>query len=35
VSEFGTDKYPKPIVEHCFARDRALRIYGKALKERR
>ena len=35
VSEFGTDKYPKPIVEHCFARDRAVKTYGKALKERR
>lgn len=35
VPEFGTDKYPKPIVEHCFARDRALKTYGKALKERR
>lgn len=35
VPEFGTDKYPKPFVEHCFARDRALKTYGKALKERR
>ncbi|WP_434979026.1 cryptochrome/photolyase family protein [Daejeonia sp. YH14] len=34
VPEFGTDKYPKPIVEHCFARDRALKTYGKAVKEK-
>lgn len=33
VSEFGTDNYPKPIVEHCFARERVLNIYEKAVKE--
>lgn len=34
LPEFGTEKYPKPIVEHHFARDRALKIYGEAVKER-
>ena len=34
VAEFGTEKYPKPIVEHSFARDRALKVYGEAVKER-
>lgn len=34
IPEFGTDNYPKPIVEHCFARDRALKIYEKAVKEK-
>lgn len=34
VLEFGTDKYSKPLVEHSFARDRVLKIYGEALKER-
>lgn len=33
VPEYGTDKYIKPIVEHAFARDRALDTYGRALKE--
>lgn len=33
VSEFGTDKYPKPIVEHCFARERVLQVYKDAVKE--
>ena len=32
LPEFGTDAYPPPIVEHSFARDRALRVYGEALK---
>lgn len=32
LPEFGTEKYPKPIVEHRFARDRALKIYGEAVK---
>ena len=34
LPEFGTEKYPKPIVEHSFAKDRALKIYGEAVKER-
>lgn len=33
VSEFGTDAYPGPIVEHGYARKRALKVYGEALKE--
>ncbi|WP_400261498.1 cryptochrome/photolyase family protein [Sphingobacterium sp. SG20118] len=32
VPEFGTDAYPHPIVEHKFARDRALQVFGEALK---
>ncbi|MFN3019812.1 cryptochrome/photolyase family protein [Chryseobacterium sp. TY3] len=32
LPEFGTEKYPKPIVEHSFARDRALEIYAEAVK---
>ncbi|WP_313031408.1 deoxyribodipyrimidine photo-lyase [Soonwooa sp.] len=32
LPEFGTEKYPKPIVEHRFARDRALKIYTEAVK---
>jgi deoxyribodipyrimidine photo-lyase len=31
VPEYGTPKYPKPIVEHSFARDRCLATYKKAL----
>ncbi len=31
VPEFGTDKYPEPIVEHTFARNRVLERYKKAL----
>lgn len=31
VPEFGTEKYPKPIVDHKFARERALDTYKKAL----
>lgn len=31
IPEFGTDKYPEPIVEHKFARQRALDTYKKAL----
>jgi len=31
VSEFGTTEYPKPIVEHKFARQRALDRYKEAL----
>jgi deoxyribodipyrimidine photo-lyase len=33
LPEFGTNEYPKPIVEHRFARERALKIYEGALKE--
>ncbi|MCU0425181.1 MAG: DNA photolyase family protein [Candidatus Kapabacteria bacterium] len=32
VPEFGTNAYPKPIVEHKFARERALATYKQALK---
>jgi len=32
VPEFGTPKYPKPIVEHRFARERALQEYRRALR---
>ena len=32
LPEFGTEKYPKPIVEHSFAKDRALKIYAEAVK---
>lgn len=31
LPEFNSDKYPLPIVDHKFARDRALRTYKKAL----
>jgi len=31
VPEYGTEQYPKPIVEHKFARERALEVYKKAL----
>lgn len=31
VPEFGTEKYPEPIVEHVFARNRILERYKKAL----
>ena len=33
VKEFGTSSYPKPIVEHKFARLRALETYKKGLQE--
>ncbi|CAN5238965.1 deoxyribodipyrimidine photo-lyase [soil metagenome] len=33
VPEFETKDYPKPVVEHRFARERVLRIYKEALKE--
>ncbi|WP_118196491.1 cryptochrome/photolyase family protein [Albibacterium indicum] len=33
VPEFGTDAYPQQIVEHSFARERALKVYGEAVKE--
>lgn len=31
VPEYGTEEYPKPIVEHKFARERAIRAYKNAL----
>lgn len=31
VTEFGTDQYPEPIVEHKFARERALTTYKAAV----
>jgi deoxyribodipyrimidine photo-lyase len=31
IPELGTDKYPKPIVDHKFARERVLNVYKKAL----
>lgn len=33
VPEYGTAAYPKPIVEHTFARNRCLETYKSALKE--
>lgn len=33
LPDWGTAAYPKPIVEHAFARNRALEMYGKALQE--
>ena len=32
VPEYGTAKYSKPIVDHDFARKRALEVYGRAVK---
>ncbi len=32
VPEYGTSKYPEPIVDHKFARERALKVYRNALK---
>jgi len=31
VPEFGTEKYPKPIVDHKLARERVLKVYKEAL----
>jgi deoxyribodipyrimidine photo-lyase len=31
VPEFGTDSYPEPIIEHKFARERALEAYKKGI----
>ena len=31
VKEYGTDEYPEPIVDHKFARERALETYNKGL----
>jgi deoxyribodipyrimidine photo-lyase len=33
VPEYGTPQYPKPIVEHTFARERCLKTYSDALKK--
>jgi len=33
ISEYGTDVYPEPIVEHSIARERALTAYKTALKK--
>ncbi|MBC7776602.1 MAG: deoxyribodipyrimidine photo-lyase [Phycisphaerae bacterium] len=33
VPEFGTPRYPKPMVEHTFARERCLTTYKRALAE--
>ena len=33
IKEFGTPTYPKPIVDHKFARERCLETYAKALKK--
>ncbi len=35
VPEFGTEKYPEPIVDHKEARERTLTAYKKALSERK
>lgn len=35
VPEFGTDKYPEPMVDHKEARERTLAVYKKALSERK
>jgi len=35
VLEFGTASYPKPIVEHKFARERVLKTYKEALGEKK
>jgi len=34
IPEFGSDAYPKPMVEHSFARNRAIETYKSALLER-
>ncbi len=31
IPEFGTEQYPKPMVDHKLARERVLRVYKKAL----
>jgi deoxyribodipyrimidine photo-lyase len=31
IPEFGTDKYPEPIVEHTFARQRALSVFKEGI----
>ncbi|MEZ0392217.1 MAG: FAD-binding domain-containing protein, partial [Pseudobdellovibrionaceae bacterium] len=34
IPEYGTDRYPEPIINHSEARDRALHAFHKALKEK-
>jgi len=34
VTEYGTKEYPNPIVEHKFARERAIKVYKKAVQGR-
>ncbi|HRP67996.1 MAG TPA: deoxyribodipyrimidine photo-lyase [Turneriella sp.] len=31
VPEYGTEEYPKPMIEHSFARERALQMYNQGL----
>jgi deoxyribodipyrimidine photo-lyase len=31
IPEFGTDQYPKPVVDHKLARERVLKVYKEAL----
>ena len=31
IPEFGTDQYPAPIIDHAFARDRAINRYKEGL----
>lgn len=33
LPEFGTEAYPQPMVDHIFARERALKTYGEAVKD--
>ena len=33
VQEFGTEEYPEPIVEHEYARKRALEVYANAVSQ--
>ena len=33
IPELGTSSYPKPMVEHAFARNRALEVYKSGLKD--
>ncbi len=34
LPEFGTKAYPQPLVEHHFARERALKVYGQAVNDK-
>lgn len=34
IPEFGTKEYPETIIDHDFARKRALEVYGKAVKDK-
>lgn len=33
LPEFGTDAYPEQMLEHSFARERALKVYGEAVRD--